>query len=127
MPFGFSDIENVLRRIGVDPSTRVGSGDQDAEYTSCRIAELSEYIRLYERVDTPESEKHVLCCFMLECLNEVVQSGATHPLEDRILHALFDNRRIHEEELSYWMDTSDPNSDNWWPITHVLLKYDRRL
>ena len=33
----------------------------------------------------------------------------------------------HAAELAYWMDTSDPDPENWWPITsHLIWHRDAR-
>lgn len=117
------DIEIVLRLLGKDPQ-RLAPYSQDAQYLCCRVDELGEYIDLYVKQDTPDSAKHVLCCFMLQCLNSTCDAG--HPLEKRILHTLFQSRELHAEELEYWMDTSEPDEENWWPITRILLEYQRR-
>lgn len=115
--------KKILRKIGQNPDERIDEFDQDPEYTSCRVEELQEYFNLYQKNSTTIKEKKVLCCFMLECLNEEIQSGRTHILQDKILTQLFKDKEMHKKELEYWMNTSDPDEENWWPITKVLLKY----
>lgn len=40
--------------------------------------------------------------------------------------ALFGAGEIHVAELAYWMNTSDPDTENWWPIAEALLaRWDR--
>jgi hypothetical protein len=114
-------ISSVLTRLGIDPRERIAEHDQDPEYTSCRAAEVDDYYNLFQSNDLDGNERQVLCCFLLEGLNELIQIGSSHPLRPVILRALFDTREVHASELAYWMDTSDPDEQNWWPITRPLL------
>ena len=124
MPFNKpSDaVSSVLSRLRIDPDERFNEEDQDIEYTACRAAEIPDYFRLYTRENVTSDEKDVLCCFLLEGLNESIQVNAPHPLQGKIFEALFSTDR-HAAELAYWMDTSDPNEEHWWPITKALLQY----
>jgi hypothetical protein len=115
-------IVRVLRKIGVDPQERILEFDQDPEYTACRAEELPVYFNLYARCDTDVSERAVLCCFLLEGLNEYCAAGAPHSLQSQIFDTLFDADPLHADELAYWMNTSDPDPENWWPITIWLVK-----
>lgn len=123
MPFnGPSEaIASVLRRLDVDPVERFNEHDQDPEYTSCRPEEVTRYFDLYSTASLPSSERAVLCCFMLESLNELVQDGRPHVQQDLMVDVLMASSE-HAEELAYWMNTSDPDEENWWPITKVLLR-----
>jgi hypothetical protein len=116
-------IANVLAKLGIDPRGRVAEGDQDPEYTSSRAEELPKYFEFYARGDLAPEERHVLCCFLLQGLNDAIQAGEPHPLQTAIFDALFDAEGAHRAELAYWMDTSDPDSDNWWPITAALVAH----
>lgn len=118
-------VAKVLIKLGIDPRDRLAEHDQDAEYTSCRPAEIPSYFDLYVHGDLESEERAVLCCFLLEALNEVIQAGTSHPLQDAIFNALFDAEDVHRAELAYWMDTSDPEKENWWPITGALLQSKR--
>ncbi len=113
----------MLARLGIDPRGRLWEGDQDPEYTSCRAEELPKDFELYARGDLAPQERDVLCCFLLQGLNDAIQAGEPHPLQTAILDALFDAEAAHRAELAYWMDTSDPDSDNWWPITVALVAH----
>ena len=119
-------IASVLCKLGIDPHERMDESDQDAEYTACRTEEISSYFELYSRDIVDPNERAVLGCFLLEGLNECIQVGNPHPLQDGILLALFGAGEIHATEFEYWMDTSDPDEENWWPITKVLLEYRER-
>jgi hypothetical protein len=73
---------------------------------------------------TPE-ERDVLCRFLLQGLNDWIQAGTPHPLQTAIFDALLEAEATHRAELAYGMDTSDPDSDNWWPITAELVRHKR--
>ncbi len=85
------------------------------------------YWRLYAGGALQPEEKAVLGCFLLEGLNECIQDGHPHLLQHEIFAALFADRELHAAELAYWMDTQDPDPENWWPITSALLDYRRML
>ena len=116
-------VAKVLIKLGIDPRDRLGEHDQDPEYTSCRSDEIPSYFALYAHGELEPAERAVLCCFLLEGLNELIQAGTPHPLQAAIFNALFDAEELHRVELAYWMDTSDPERENWWPITGALLAY----
>jgi hypothetical protein len=118
-------IASVLAKLGIDPRERLTDDCQDPEYTSCRTEELPSYFQLYARGDITSEERQVLCCFLLEGLNDSIQSGTPHPLQSSIFDALFDAGDEHRAELAYWMETSDPDQANWWPITAALLSHER--
>jgi hypothetical protein len=113
-------VASVLRKLGIPPETRFDSSDQDAQYTACRSEEIGDYHRLYSAESTTIEERDALCCFMLQSLNDLVQSGIRHPLETQVLAMLLADER-HRDECEYWSDTEDPNDQNWWPITKVIL------
>ena len=46
-------------------------------------------------------------------------------MQSEILAALFAAGPLHHEELAYWMDTSDPDEESWWPIAKVLIEAKR--
>lgn len=119
-------IAGVLAKLGIDPSERMIEGDQDPEYTSCRAEEIPRYFELYTSGTLAPEEREVLCCFLLQGLNDSIQSGEAHPLQTVIFDALFDAEGLHREELAYWMNTSDPDSENWWPITAALVAHKRK-
>jgi hypothetical protein len=125
MPFNGPDetIASVLRKLGIDPRERMDAFEQDAEYTACRSEEIPLYFSLYRRGTVDADERAVLCCFLLESLNERIQAGDPHPLQEEIFATLFDAGEIHAAELAYWMDTSDRDEENWWPITRPLLQH----
>jgi len=116
-------IVRVLRKLGVNPIERLDAFDQDPEYTACRSEELPLYYELYVHRALEPSEREVLCCFMLEGLNDFCGEGITHPLQASIFDALIDAGTLHSEELDYWTDTSDPDTENWWPLTKELLAH----
>jgi hypothetical protein len=128
MPFNSppETIAKVLQRLGIDPIERIFVGDQDPEYTACRSEELPMYFQLYSDADLAPKERAVLCCFMLECLNEFIQNGTHHALQNEILETLMASEE-HSKELAYWMDTSDPDQENWWPITKTLLRHRKSI
>ncbi|MFH1999473.1 MAG: hypothetical protein ABIK28_07315 [Planctomycetota bacterium] len=116
--------KSVLIKIGVDPSTRFDVQDQDFMYTSCKVDEINQYIKLYEQKDTTPVEKRVLGCFLLECLNEYFEDNKKgHPLQSHAFKLLHNDTDVHESELKYWTNTSDTDEDHWWPITKELLKW----
>lgn len=114
-------IAQVLVRLGIDPSERFDAADQDAQYTACRAEELAQYFDLYNHGVLSVDEKRVLCCFMLESLNEIVYSHE-HPLHDAVINALLDDEALHKEELDYWIETDDSDESNWWPVRKGLLR-----
>lgn len=117
-------VQSVLTKIGVDPSSRIDSSDQDIEYTTCKTHELERYIVLYTQEDTTIYEKRVLGCYFLECLNEYIQEhGKPHPQQDQAISLLLSDLQIHETEISYWSDTSDLDEENWWPIAKTLAHW----
>jgi hypothetical protein len=118
-------IRRVLTKVGVDPATRIDAYDQDPEYTSCRPEELPAYFRLYQDRATDPDEKAVLCCFMLECLNDFCADGAVHPLQHEIFDALLDAGDAHAAEIAYWSESDDPDPENWWPIAESILEHKR--
>lgn len=65
-------VEAVLVKLGIDPRER-NLDCQDREYTVCRSTELPLYFELYTRGPITDDERRVLCCFLLECLNEQMQ------------------------------------------------------
>ena len=117
-------IRSVLQKIGVQPSTRFDCLSQDAEYTTCMLDELEQYIELYEKSDTTIYEKRVLGCYFLESLNEYFQlNGSPHPKQEHAFRLLHYDKEVYGAELEYWTDTSDPIEDNWWPITKEILTW----
>jgi hypothetical protein len=123
MPWNGSSevIASVLRRLGIDPAERFGKQDQDPEYTSCRTEEVAQYFDLYSTEGLSAGERAVLCCFILESLNDLIQSGCPHVQQNSMIDELMASDG-HAEELAYWMNTDDPDEDHWWPITKVLLR-----
>jgi len=119
-------IASVLRKLGIAPRERVDEFDQDAEYTACRSEEIPLYFRLYGRGSLDVDERAILCCFLLEGLNERIQAGDPHPLQEEIFAELFDAGEIHATELADWMDTTDRDEEDWWPITRPLLEHKAR-
>src|SRR3989442_12270445 len=110
MPYSgpHSAIVTVLIKLGIDPRERVDDSDQDPEYTACRSEELDSYFDLYQKT-ADLNERGVLCCFLLDGLNELIQDGHPHPRQAEILTALVDAGEVHAAELSYWANTSAPN------------------
>jgi hypothetical protein len=119
----FDAIASVLRKVGVNPAERFDAFDQDAQYTACRPEELAQYYELYVGGVVDDLERYVLCCFMLEALNDFCSEGATHSLQSVIFDALLDAGDVHAHEIAYWTDTSDPDPENWWPITKPFLAH----
>ena len=115
-------IAHVLRKIGVDPHERISEFCQDPEYTACRAEEVPLYFELYLATSDP-AERDLLCCFLLEGLNDFCAAGQPHHFQSRILDALFAAESAHTEELAYWMDTSDRDPDNRWPISAYLIEH----
>ena len=117
-------VSSVLTKIGVEPSLRYDSNDQDIEYTTCKIVEIEKYIDLYVKEDTSIYEKRVLGCYFLECLNEFIQEHEkSHKMQEQAFSLLLSDIEIHDTEISYWSDMSDPNKENWWPIAEVLAQW----
>lgn len=116
-------IRSVLLKLGLDPSERIFPFDQDPEYTACRAEELPAYFELYARGPTDESERAVLCCFLMAGLNDFCAEGFVHPLQAAIFDTLLGAGEVHASELAYWADTSDPDPENWWPVTAYLLEH----
>ena len=114
VPFNepYNAIVRVLLKIGANPGERLDSFDQDPEYTACRVEELPAYFDLYVHGVTDPSERAVLCCFLMQGLNDLCAQGIIHPLQPAIFDALLDAGEIHASELAYWTDTSDPDSEN---------------
>lgn len=125
MPFNgpVDPIEAVLRKLGIDPRERLSEFDQDPEYTACMATEVPAYFDLYQRETVTRSERAVLCCFILEGLNEYCAAGSPHSLQTQIFDSLFAAGDEHEAEIAYWMNTSDLAPDNWWPITSHLITH----
>ena len=116
-------IRRVLTKVGVDPATRMDAYDQDPEYTACRPEELPAYFRLYQDGSTDPDEKAVLCCFMLECLNDFCAEGTVHPLQHAVFDALLDAGDAHTAEIAYWSESDDPDPDNCWPIAQSIIEH----
>jgi hypothetical protein len=115
-------VESVLRKLDIDPCERLSDLDQDPEYTACRCDELEKYLNLYRSGAVSSDERDGLACFMLEGLNEFASQGIAHPLERLVFETLVE-AGDHSDELAYWMDTTDPDDTNWWPITQSLLRF----
>lgn len=111
----------VLRRLGIDPGERFSELEPDAEYTACRVEELPRYLELYGHGDLAPEERSVLCCFLLEGLNDAIQLGRAHPLQPGIFDALLDHEELHRDELAYWSGASEP--ENRSPITAALVEH----
>ncbi|OZG69910.1 hypothetical protein BTA51_28735 [Hahella sp. CCB-MM4] len=117
---------SVLEKIGVNPMDRIDSHDQDFEYTSCNLKELTLYLNLYQESTTSDQEKRVLGCYFLECLNEyVADESKPHQSQHEIFELLFRDIEIHQSEIEYWNDTSDSDKNNWWPITLHILNWQK--
>ena len=115
---------SVLRKVGVDDTSRIDAFDQDFEYTSCLLEELEDYIDLYDKPDTSLEEKRVLGCYFLECLNDYVSlHGKAHALQDRAFALLFNERSIHLEEIEYRLRDYDGIEEHCWPIRKELIKW----
>ncbi len=117
------DIRRVLDRLQIPAGDRLDATDQDAEYTACRSDELDRYLDLYRTHDLDDRERSVLCCFILESLNELVQDDDPHPRQQEAFRMLFSDERLHRDELRYWADRSEPDPDHWWPITAHLVQF----
>ncbi len=115
---------NVLKKLGIDPDVRLDINDQDVEYTACRIEELTQYVALYNDPNTLQTEKRVLGCFMLECLNDfVAKENDKHLLQDTIFEALHNNLALHQIELDYRTDTKGLSPEECWPICQYILDW----
>ncbi len=119
-------IRRVLKRLAIRPEDRIAPHAQDLEYTACRSDELDAYIDLYASSELDDGERGVLCCFILESMNEIIQLGKTHSRQGQALTMLFSNEELHRHELEYWMDASDPNEEDWWPITLTPLEFKKQ-
>jgi hypothetical protein len=117
-------VESVLWKLGIDPRQRLHGAAQDAEYTACDATELGAYLELYRAGGLSHDERAVLACFMLESLNDMAAVGVEHSLQQDVLGALL-SAGVHQDELAYWSDTSDPDEGHWWPLTSVLLDFQR--
>ena len=122
----YQSVVDVLVKLGIDPRSRTFEGDQDAEYTACRAGEVERYFDLYTHGDLALAERDVLCCFLLQGLDDVIRRGEAHPLQAAIFDALFDAEDTHRAELAYWMDTSEPDPANWFPIKAALIAHKRK-
>lgn len=113
--------KSVLVKLGVHPSSRIDANEQDFQYTACRVGELEQYIALYRESNTSDQEKRVLGCFLLESLNEYLQShDRPHPLQGEAIGLLHTELEIHEPELKYWSVCTSPNPEEWWPIAEHI-------
>lgn len=119
-----SAIGAVLQRLGIDPTDRFDEFDQDAEYTACRVEELDAYYLLYRANNLSVDERRVLGCFMLQCLNDGIELGAAQEFQKDIIAALFADAELHGEELAYWMNVSDRDPENWWPLAKAMFETD---
>lgn len=112
-------VASVLRKIGVDPDTRIGWGDE--AYTACGMGEVERYLDLYFLPDTDKYEKRVLGCFLLQSLDDYRCSmDRPHTLQNLIFALLCMDETIHASEITYWSDLSDPDETAWWTIAREL-------
>ncbi len=115
---------SILRKLGIDESSRIDVGDQDFEYTSCRIEELESYIHIYKDKQTTDAEKVVLGCYFLECLNDyIAEHNIAHNLQSRAFEILFEDNALHAEELNYRLVNNDDIEEHCWPIRKELIKW----
>ena len=115
---------SILKKLGIDEASRIDDGDQDFEYTSCRIEELESYISIYGDKETTDAEKVVLGCFFLECLNDhIAEHNVAHRLQKKAFEILFKDKHLHAEELSYRLENDDGIEEHCWPIRKELLKW----
>jgi hypothetical protein len=118
----FEAAKSVLSKIGVNTEIRINHNDQDFEYTSCSLSELSQYINLYSEPLTTDHEKRVLGCYFMQCLNDHIQEHKSeHPLQVAALNLMFSAPEIHEHEINYWSNVRSSNQENSWPITKFLV------
>ena len=118
----FEAAKSVLSKIGVNTEFRLNRNDQDFEYTSCSLSELSQYINLYSEPKTTDYEKRVLGCYFMQCLNDHIQEHKSeHPLQATAFSLMFANPEIHEHEINYWSNVGNSNQDNSWPIAKFLV------
>ncbi len=111
---------SVLRKIGIDPSSRIDQSDQDFEYTACDLSELEAYAELYLKSDTSAQEKRVLGCFLLQTLDDHLASTKTiHPKQESIFELLFADIHIHETELEYWSKCGDSPEEEWYIAPYI--------
>lgn len=112
-------VASVLRKIGIDPDTRIGWGDE--AYTACEMGEMERYLDLYFLPDTDKYEKRVLGCFLLQSLNDYHCSmDRPHTFQNLIFALLCMDETIHASEITYWSDLSDPDGTAWWTIAREL-------
>ena len=115
---------SILRKIGIDDSSRIDDGDQDFEYTSCLVEELESYINLYGQTETSSEEKRVLGCYFMECLNDYIsEHGEAHALQSKAFEILFNEKSIHSEEIEYRLENQDEIEEHCWPIRKELIKW----
>lgn len=119
-------VKSVLLKLGVDLSTR-NLDCQDSEYTTCELDELEKYIELYNHEETSISEKQILGCYFLECLNEYVQLyDHEHPLQNLAFKYLHSGIEIHESELDYWTRTTGNDEEDLWPIAKYIHSWQKK-
>ena len=82
---------------------------------------MEQYFELYHSGKLLDDEKRVLCCFMIESLNEFAHSQE-HRLHDIIANALFDDEALHRDVLDYWIHADNPDEANCWPVRKGLLR-----
>lgn len=121
LPYPVIDaVQAVLRRLGIDPVTRVDAFDQDPEYTACRVEELAVYAEFYD-TSLPAEQRRVLGCFLLECLEEHLGSaGSPHPLQESIFDLLHQDLPLQADELAYWACRDEPDLEAHWRISSHL-------
>lgn len=119
--FSHAQIAAVLAKLGVESAERMDEFDQDAQYTACHASELHAYFELYRSGKASAVDRGVLCCFIMESLNDLISERLLTDAEESILMVVLDSSE-HRAEIAYWAETSEPEPDNWWPITHAILR-----
>ncbi len=118
----FEAAKSVLSKLGVNSELRLNQNDQDFEYTSCLLGELSEYIKLYREPQTTDHEKKVLGCYFMQCLNDHIQEHKSeHPLQAAAFNLMFSAPEIHQHEINYWSNIENSNRENSWHIAKYLV------
>jgi len=115
-------VNSILKKLGVNPSSRYDDQDQDYEYTTCRLEELDDYIEIYTLSESTDTEKRLLGCYLLQSLEDyIAKYNKTHEKQDYVLDLLYSDIIIHETELEYWSTPMDINDEStWWHITKHL-------
>jgi hypothetical protein len=94
--------------------------EQDWQHTVVEPKRIHDFLWLYEHdADLTDNEKLILGMLIIGSLNEALDRGEKIESSwQTTLSVLQNDFPLHRDTLRYWACLDEPDSTNWFPITH---------